>query len=424
MADFYTSVTLDAKRCKGCINCIKRCPTEAIRVRKGKAVITREKCVDCGECIRICPAHAKQSMYTKFEDINKFEYKIALPDQALYGQFNNLSDVNIVLTGLKQLGFDYVFETAAAAEYQTLKMKSYIEEHKDKWPLISAECPAVVRLISIRFPSLIEHIMPIISSMELAAYEARRRAMQTTGLPAEKIGVFAISPCPAKVTSMVLPLGIEKTGIDGVLAIKEIYPRLLNAMSEIQYKVEDLSIAGRAGIRWGSTSGQAVGVTKEAYIAADGIENVMEVLEELEGEKLHKLKFVELNACNGGCVGGALNVENPFIARAKLQTLRANMPEFKNSMDINDAELASKTMWQKEMDYKPVFRLGENIAESISLRAKVDELEKKFPGYDCGGCGAPSCRAFAQDIVRGIVNRTECPLIDSFKIMEDNNESN
>ena len=54
MNKFYHSVRLDADLCKGCINCIKRCPTEAIRVRGGKAQINSKFCIDCGECIRVC----------------------------------------------------------------------------------------------------------------------------------------------------------------------------------------------------------------------------------------------------------------------------------------------------------------------------------------------------------------------------------
>ena len=55
MEQFTHSVMLDKELCMGCINCIKRCPTEAIRVRDGKAHILKERCIDCGECIRICP---------------------------------------------------------------------------------------------------------------------------------------------------------------------------------------------------------------------------------------------------------------------------------------------------------------------------------------------------------------------------------
>ena len=116
MERFFHSVTLDSDRCMGCTNCIKRCPTEAIRVREGKACIISERCIDCGECIRVCPHHAKRAQYDPLSVIHAFDYKIALPAPTLYGQFNNLDDIDIVLTGLKRLGFDDVFEVSRAAE--------------------------------------------------------------------------------------------------------------------------------------------------------------------------------------------------------------------------------------------------------------------------------------------------------------------
>ena len=87
------SVTLDLSRCKGCTNCIKRCPTEAIRVRDGHAVIKKDMCIDCGECIRVCPYQAKKATYDKFDDFAHYKYKIALPAPALYGQFEDMEDV-------------------------------------------------------------------------------------------------------------------------------------------------------------------------------------------------------------------------------------------------------------------------------------------------------------------------------------------
>ena len=67
MDRFFHSVTLDYDKCVGCTNCVKHCPTEAIRIREGKAVITPERCIDCGECIRVCPHHAKKAKYDKLE---------------------------------------------------------------------------------------------------------------------------------------------------------------------------------------------------------------------------------------------------------------------------------------------------------------------------------------------------------------------
>ena len=94
MASYKHSVTLDLSRCKGCTVCIKRCPTEAIRVRDGHANIKEDKCIDCGECIRVCPYQAKKPIFDNLEDFSGYKYKIALPAPALYGQFDELDEVD------------------------------------------------------------------------------------------------------------------------------------------------------------------------------------------------------------------------------------------------------------------------------------------------------------------------------------------
>ena len=84
MDKFYHSVRLDEELCKGCINCLKRCPTQAIRVQDGKARINKKFCIDCGECIRVCPHHAKHAVYDRLEEMERFRYKVALPAPSLY----------------------------------------------------------------------------------------------------------------------------------------------------------------------------------------------------------------------------------------------------------------------------------------------------------------------------------------------------
>ena len=394
--------------CKGCINCIKRCPTEAIRVRNGKAVIRNEFCIDCGECIRICPHHAKLAVYDTLDIIKQYAYTVALPAPSLYGQFNHLEDVNIVLTALKRLGFDDVYEVSAGAELVSELTRVYIEEHTENWPWISTACPSIVRLIRVRFPNLIEHLLPMKPPVEIAAELARKRAM---GLLAEQIGIVFISPCPSKVTWTKTPLGIEKSNIDAVCAIKDIYKALLSLMKQVAQEPEELSISGKIGISWGTIEGEASGLLTERYLAADGMENVIRVLEDLEDQKITDLKFIELNACHGGCVGGVLTVENPYAARAKLKQLRKYMPVAKSHMETEWNDFAKKAFWTKEVEYEPVFKLGANMRESISRMAQLEALCKKFPGLDCGSCGAPTCKALAEDIVKGKAKKEDCIIV-------------
>lgn len=403
---FFHSVTLDSDLCMGCINCIKRCPTQAIRVRNGKASIIKEFCIDCGECIRVCPHHAKKAVYDDLDTVLKeFKYTVALPPPSFYAQFNNLEDPNIVLSALRLLGFDDVYEVASAAEMVSELSRQYIEENKDSMPFISSACPSVVRLIRVRFPNLIKHLLPLKAPVDIAACAARKKAMKETGLPSEDIGIVFISPCPAKVTAVYSPLYSETSEINRVVAVKEVYTRLLPLMKKTQFQPEELSTSGKIGISWGSSGGEAGGLIIDNYLAADGIENVIKVLEDLEDQKFTNLEFIELNACSGGCVGGVLQVENPYVAKAKLKHLRKYLPVATNHLDGN---IPDNSFWDKQIKYQPVFRLGTDVADSISKLSQVEEICKRLPGLDCGSCGAPTCKALAEDVVRGLAKENDC----------------
>lgn len=404
MSEFYHSVTLDSSRCKGCINCIKRCPTEAIRVRNGKAYIISERCIDCGECIRVCPHHAKKAVFDAFDNIEKFKWKIAMPAPAIYGQFNNLEDIDKVLTAFKRIGFDDVFEVSAAAEYISDCTRKLMASGHLPSPVISSACPAVTRLIRVRFPNLCRNVLPVLAPVEIAAQMARDEAQKKTGLSQDEIGVFFISPCPAKVSYVHSTIGIEKSAINGALAISDIYPKIAGIIKHMK-DPEPLAKSGIIGVSWASSGGEASALLNEKYLAADGIENVIKVLEEVEDEKLSEVDFIELNACSGGCVGGVLTVENPYIAKARIQRLRKYLPVACNHLN---GEVPASVMWTVPLEYVPILKLDNDVSQAMRKLMEIDNLLAEMPGLDCGSCGAPSCRAFCEDVIRGLADKGDC----------------
>lgn len=406
MAKFYHSVMLDKDKCKGCINCIKRCPTEAIRVRDGKARIIAERCIDCGECIRVCPYHAKQAIYNPLAVIEKYKYPIALVEPSMYGQFNNLEEPDIVAAALKEIGFAAVYDIARAAELVSEATRQLLAGGTLKKPVISSACPAITRLIRVRFPGLIGNVLPLVPPMELAARHARQKAL-ARGVPAEEIGCVLLTPCPAKATAMRMPIGFAKSDINAAVAIKDVYPRLLGVMRS--ENTGDVAQAGRIGFGWGENGGEAAGlISTDAYLAADGMENIVQVLEDLEDDKYQELEFVELSACAGGCVGGVLQVENPYIAKAKLKKMRRYMPVSLNHLQ---GAVPSAMLWENSLEYAPVMELGKTLQESFQKYEEVEHIMGKLPALDCGSCGAPTCAAFAEDVVRGEAKLNDCTVL-------------
>lgn len=430
MNTYEHSVSLDVTKCTGCTTCLKHCPTEAIRIHDGHAEINPDRCIDCGICIRNCASKAKKATYSKLDKVMQYKWKIALPAPTLYGQFEELDDVDYVLQGLLEIGFDDVVEVSQAAELVSAYTRLYLKTEGIVKPVISSACPVVLRLIALRYPTLRDHIMHLLPPMEIAAKMAREKTKREhPELKDEEICVCFISPCPAKVSYVRNGFGDYKSQINEVVSISDIYFSLLNVMRRQQVPVP-VSRSGMIGISWATSGGEASAIFNDKYLAADGIENVNRVLDQLDNGNISSLEFIELNACPGGCVGGAMAVENPFVAKARLQTLRRYLPVSQNFLNGEERDyIPGSYFFEKAPTYRPIQRLSENFSESLRMMADIQRLRDELPGIDCGACGAPNCRAFAEDVIKGQAKREDCPVeqyrrfANQQKEQDENNDS-
>lgn len=416
----FHSVRLDKEKCKACTNCLKRCPTEAIRVRGGRAHIIDERCIDCGECIRVCEYHAKYAQTDPLASINRFKYKIALPAPALYGQFKHLVSASQVMEGLLKMGFDDVFEVAEGADIVTRAIRERMRNiDRDHYPVISSACPAIVRLIRVRFPDLIPHIIDVRQPMEVAAMVAKREFCKKHNVPEEDVGCFFITPCAAKMTAIRNPIGHETSAVDGAISMLEIYGLLSSQLKNTSIDT-NMSRASAYGVGWANAGGEAAAVCPEHSMSVDGIENVIRVLEEIENDKLQDLVFFEGSACTGGCVGGPLTFENNYVSRGAIRTLLRNCDITHPDEKVNVSYLNKyNLLGDKHITANSAMKLDDDIVEAMRKIEQMEEIVRRLPGYDCGSCGSPTCRTFAEDIVRGYCNEMDCIHIlkDRLKVM-------
>ena len=390
----FHSVTLDPAKCKGCTTCVRFCPTEAIRVRKGRAFILDERCIDCGECIRTCPNNAKKAVSDPLSAIADYAVRVALPAPTLYGQFDERFSVDRILSALLELGFTDVFEVARAAEFVADATAEWIAAAGDGGPWISSACPAVVKLLQVRFPSLLDRLVPVISPMEAAARIVKERLYPGR----TDVGVFFISPCAGKVTVSRYPQGVAKSAVDGVIAIKDIYLPLRNALPGVVER--PLGAASARGVAWAHIDGESDAVGVPRAISVSGIADVIGVFEALENGKMKDVAFIEALSCPAGCVGGPLTVENPYIARARVRALERKAAD--REVRAPRVESAGIDLgYDAAVPVRSGLRLAPDLLKAMIMLEETEMIVESLPGLDCGSCGAPTCRAFAEDVAKG-----------------------
>jgi iron only hydrogenase large subunit-like protein len=418
MIQYFHSVRLDVEKCKGCTNCIKHCPTEAIRVHDGKATIMEERCIDCGECIKCCPNHAKYAYTATIEKLKEYKYNIALPAPSFFGQFKENEKIEDILQAFLHIGFDEVFEVSVAAELVAFILHKQLSKPGQKKPVFSSACPAVLRLMQIKFPELLEQITHVLSPMEVAARIARQEAAKKTGIAYDEIGAIFISPCPAKVTEVKQPVKSKHSAVNGVIGANLIYKDIIKNLYKGPVDKDNFHANGgrihkstKRGMSWGYLTGESKSIELDKTLAVSGIHNVISLLEEIERGELQDVDFIELQSCNAGCVGGPLNIQNSFVGRVHLRDLITRygiQPSYYNEKEILDIYEQKHFESTQPVMPRPIMILDEDVSKALIKMERLDRLTNEFPGLDCGACGSPSCRALAEDIIRGIAFETDC----------------
>lgn len=415
------SVRTDRRKCVGCTNCIKNCPTEAIRVQRGKAVILDERCIDCGECLRACPHHAMVAVTTPVSELYLFKYNIVIPCTSIYSQFRLQGDLGDLFEALYAMGFDAIYEEARGAEIEAEALRIYLRSGEANFPVISCSCPVVPRLVTSMFPNLIDNLSPFVSATEIAARVAKAEFCEKMGVPKESVGCYYIAPCAARMTNIKSPLGIACSEVDGVYSLSDVYAVMVENMGKNGRPREPMNPAGAYGLGAAVVGGLSAAVGTEHYLAVDGINNVIQCLEEIDNERLRKLLLVEAWACSGGCVGGPLLFENQFVAKNRNRRLANAFPRTDLENDGHIKKYVNSPMIHYDIPFEPrdITKLSNDVNEAMRMMERMETIEKTLPGLDCGSCGSPSCRTLAEDIVRGQAVEMDCifKLRDKLRIL-------
>jgi iron only hydrogenase large subunit-like protein len=425
--DFLHALHILKDKCTGKSQCMRICPTQAIRVTDGKAILDPTLCVDCGECIVACPENAIRSTTDTLKDIEKFKYKVAVPSPTLFGQFHIDIMPGDITEGLLKLGFDAVDDMALGSELINFAIRDYLDEYRGPYPVISSSCPVVVRLIQVAYPDMVDQIVPIEPPREVSGREMKKRLSAELGLKPEEIGAIYITPCPAKMISIKQPAEHVKSYLDLAIGISEIYNPLLSAITKAKQesKGKDAEKQDRkhkhayTNLSWILTGGQSLSLKPSRYITIAQINNMIRIFDDIEKGKIRGVEFLECYACMGGCIGGPLTVDDMFVSRSKIQKLLSSSDQ--DHPAISEAKRIYKKgdyMIRQKITPRSITGDKVDLAEQIRRMQIKEELSRLLPGINCGLCGAPSCKAFAQDVADARASTDDCVLLSSEKIIK------
>lgn len=415
---FHHTLMVRKDLCQGCTHCMKRCPTEAIRITGGKAQVDPERCVDCGQCMAVCPHHAIVIEQNDFQQIFQYKYRVAILPTLLIGQFDDDVSEEAMIDALHNIGFTHVHYAESGVDIlKTLGKK--ISVYADQHPVVSSYCPAVVRLIQLRYPVLLPNVNLMRTPAQITALYARV-VLQSEGIVPEDIGVFYITPCAAKYAQIKTPGSATSGLIQGGLNLDYVFNLMQTYLAQHpNRKDEELTrwekprITGPAFL-WSLTKGESA-MMQGRTLSVDEVHNVIEFLELVEEDRHKNLDFLELRACDTGCTGGILTARNRFLATERIKHHAATLPK-----ELHEADKARILAFSDQLIHnlktdrivaKHSLQLDRDVSMAIKKLEKVKRITEVLPGIDCGLCGSPTCRSLAEDIAKANASIRRCVVL-------------
>ena len=411
--------------CAGHGTCLRVCPTKAIRLKKNKAFRIVDQCIGCGECIRACREGAVSAATEGPEVLKKDHVAIALVSPVLYAQFPGVMPKDVLL-GLRQMGFQHTVDMSYFLEIFQIATEEFISRNRKSrvapWPLISPVCPVVVRLIAFHFPNLLPNVLPVLRPVALMAREVKSRLIPEYSDKGKNVVLYYINPCPTKKDPACLPASQRPVPQEISLGINDIYPQLMRHVKQIEaadgipfYQTRfeyETCATGNASL-WAMSGGEIADMDIDQSLAVSGMEETISYLEKIEMGLFQDIEYIEFRTCREGCLGGVLTVIDKYLAKGAVQKMIKRFGLGKRLHRENILRMYEKGKFQSEKKASKLTRLFGAQREALSIDAlkKIEKVVALTRGTDCAACGAPDCRTFAEDVVRGDAALKECIFI-------------
>lgn len=398
------AIYTESNNCQDCYKCIRHCPVKAIKIEDHSASIMHDLCVYCGICTTVCPVDAKKIR----NDIHTVNYFLQQKESvylslapSYISDFKDYSE-NKLIGALRELGFAAISETALGAEYLSEELGTWLG-NQNKGVHISTCCPTVVELVQKYYPEHIDKLTPFVSPVQTHARLLKQMH------PNAKV-VFA-GPCVAKKEEAEFPSNM----IDAVLTFRELKEMLDAAGTMPELMSTDLSesfypFSAEAGKLYPVDGGMSnslnkgVAQTSSAFMSFSGISTVKALLENLPQSPNSPL-FLELLACDGGCINGPGRIDSFNMVQAREDVLKTNVieiPACTKKSFYQHVNIATDYHFNSFIS-APDFSETE-ISETLISIGKVTSADE----LNCGGCGYSTCKAFAHAILEGKAERQMC----------------